>query len=166
MSGEKKTILCRWESEHQTQAAKIFANIALNISRERKKLSCRFIGCDAISLSAVSAFSAPTHTIMYKTAQLTETSCSARYFLFNERSLVRFAFHRRKFNFLLKELCQIAFGAVSTCFIYSSALKVLLVQFFCVLRTTGSCQGTQNTFLLSWQPSSRWHFQLDFVRES
>lgn len=35
----------------------------------------------------------------------------------------RFAFHRRKFNLLMKELCRIAFGAVSTCFIYSSAFQ-------------------------------------------
>lgn len=45
------------------------------------------------------------------------------FFLEMRKSLLRSAFHRRKFNFLVKELCQIAFGAVSTCFIYSSAIQ-------------------------------------------
>lgn len=61
----------------------------------------------------------------------------------NKSSFLRFlAFHRRKFNFLWKSFCQIAVGAVSTCFIYSSFENILLVvPVFCVLRTNGPSLG-------------------------
>ena len=64
----------------------------------------------------------------------------------NEENLIRFAFHRRKFNFLLKELCQNAVGAVSTCFIYSSAFKrFFLLESFVFNAQIGDLRIRMNT---------------------
>lgn len=124
---------CRCESKEQPQATKIFTDIAFNSSWE--KISCHFIISEAISLSAVSAISAHTHTKLW--------DCTT------QRDFVLRSKQQRRVSFVLlfivensifspKSLCQIAFGAVSTHFIYSSAFKVSFSPILCVSRTTGS----------------------------
>lgn len=115
-------------SKQQARVTELFTNVAYDLWELRRCLSFR------VSLSADFAyfsikFLADIH-LHRRTRQ--EFAHSVQWaslakclfpFSINEENLLRFAFHRRKFNFLLKELCQNAAGAVSTCFIYSSAFK-------------------------------------------
>ena len=104
---------------------KIFKNIAFN------SILCHFMFSSDIIISSFWKFQHNLFFLMHlftlnKFRALPNVSFSFislfSFTISNRRKGFRCAFHRSKIQFsLMKELCQIAFGAVSPCFIYSSA---------------------------------------------